>query len=130
MFAINKAAALANAAVQIPTAVVNALATPPAPFGIALAAVTAAAGAVQLGAILSSSYGGGGGATVTPSIGGASAVTPGVAPSAVADAAAPAVAQEVKIDLGDSAVISTQAVRELIDRIGEEISDGYKLEIA
>jgi len=129
LFNINKAAALAEAAINIPTAVLKTMAAYPGPVGIALGAVTAAAGAAQLAAILSSSYGGGG-STVTPSGGGGAAVTPGVAPSTVAETTAPAPAQEVKIDLGDSAVISTQAVRELIDRIGEEISDGYKLEIA
>ncbi len=58
-FEVGKAAALANAIVGTAAAVVNALAVPPFPLGIALAVTAAAAGLVQIQKISSQQYKGG-----------------------------------------------------------------------
>lgn len=51
LFAINKAAAVATAVVNTALGITGALATPPPPLGIALAAVVGALGAFQIGVI-------------------------------------------------------------------------------
>ena len=60
MFEIGKAASLAGAVVSTAQAVTNALAVQPFPVGLALAALAAAKGAIQIQAIRSTQFGGGG----------------------------------------------------------------------
>ena len=62
MFEVGKAFALAQATVHTANAVTSALAVPPFYVGLALAAVAAAAGLVQIQAIKSTTFGGGGSA--------------------------------------------------------------------
>jgi hypothetical protein len=73
MFALNKAAAIGNAIVNIHEGITKALAAAPPPFNIALAAITAAAGAAQISAIRSTSFGSGSTPSAvgsTPTLGG------------------------------------------------------------
>jgi len=127
MFQINKAAALANAAVQLPASIMKTMEQYPYPISIAMAGLQAAAGAAQIAAISSSSFGGGGGGSTTmPTSGGGFATAPGIAPS---DIQGPIeeeedTAKEVTINLGDSAFVSTEMVRELVVAINDEIGDG------
>jgi tape measure domain-containing protein len=130
MFEINKAAALANAAVQLPASIMKTMENYPFPLSIAMAGLQAAAGAAQIAAISSSSFGGGGGgATSMPTSGGGFVTTPGVAPSDMASPAQEEVetTKEVTINLGDSAIISTEAVRLLVEQINEELGDGVRI---
>jgi tape measure domain-containing protein len=130
MFEINKAAALANAAVQLPASIMKTMENYPFPLSIAMAGLQAAAGAAQIAAISSSSFGGGGGgATSMPTSGGGFVTTPGVAPSDMASPAQEEVktTKEVTINLGDSAIISTEAVRLLMEQINEELGDGVRI---
>ncbi len=60
MFEVGKAAAIANAVVGTAQAVVNALAVPPYPLGVALAVSAGVAGAVQIGAISAQQFNPGG----------------------------------------------------------------------
>lgn len=69
MFQINKVAAIANAVVSTAEGVTKALASAPPPFNIALAAITAAAGAAQIQAIKATTFGSG----TTPSVAGSTA---------------------------------------------------------
>jgi len=65
MFEIGKTAAYANAVLNTAHAVTSALAVQPFPVGMALAAVAAAAGAVQIGTIKAQTFTGGGSASGT-----------------------------------------------------------------
>ncbi len=67
MFRINKLAAVANAVINTAQGVTRALAEYPPPLSFAMAAAQAAAGAAQISAIKSTSFGGG----TTPSVAGA-----------------------------------------------------------
>lgn len=58
LFEIGKAAAIAQAIVNTATAITNALAVPPYPLGLALAATAGIAGAVQIAAIQNQQFGG------------------------------------------------------------------------
>jgi hypothetical protein len=130
MFEINKAAALANAAVQLPASIMKTMEQYPYPISIAMAGLQAAAGAAQIAAISSSSFGGGGGgATSMPTSSGGYATMPNIAPSDMPspDDQEVQTTKEVTINLGDNAFVSTEMVRELIDSINEEIGDGVRI---
>jgi len=58
LFVVNKSVALANAIVNTASAITSALATPPAPLGIALAVVAGIAGAAQIAAIVATTVAG------------------------------------------------------------------------
>jgi hypothetical protein len=83
-----------------------------------------------------SSGGGGGGGAPAPALGaaggggggGAPAGPPRLDPSAVGGPAP--VPAQVTVNLGDDAVMSGSAFRNLIDGINEQFSDGYTLKIA
>ncbi len=126
MFEINKVAAIANAVINTAVAVTNALAIPPPPLGIALAAVMAAAGLAEISAIRGTTFGGGGGSVPgIPSL--ATTVNP-VTPIAGAgqglDTETPPAATNVTINLGDDdQLISTSAVRELLEQLNDAAQD-------
>jgi hypothetical protein len=130
MFEINKALSLANAAIMLPEAVMGAYkvgASMGGPvLGAAYGALAFGAQMSQISSIQSSSFGGGGGATSMPTSGGGFVTTPGVAPSDIGGATEddePTV-KEITINLGDSAMVSTEAIRALFDQVNEEIGDG------
>jgi len=88
MFEINKAAALANAAIATPEAVMNSYAFGTKIGGPVLGAIMGGialtAQMSQMQNILGASFGGGGGTTSAPTAGGGSTTTPGIAPSDIA----------------------------------------------
>ncbi|PHR57289.1 MAG: phage tail tape measure protein [Arcobacter sp.] len=132
MFNINKAAALANAGISMYEGVSKTLGAFPYPIAIPLAALHAAAGAMQIAQIASSSYGGGG-STSVPSITGGYSTTEGVVPSDIGNSTSSQVSEpqeeqkNITINLSDSSIMSTDAVRELIEAINEELGDGANL---
>lgn len=129
MFELQKAAKTAQVLIETPAAISSAY-TAGAKVGPWTAAAYAAAAAAhqlsQLRAIQSASFGGGGG-------GAGSSAASGSTPSA---AAAPPEQQPLQqrfvsigIHGGDNAVFSKQQVRDLINRIGEEVRDGAVLRV-
>ncbi len=83
MFRVQKAAALAQAAVALPAAVVEAIKNAGGlPWGAWAGALTAAQGAAQIASIRSQSIGGGG--SSVPSVSGAASGVAGPAPAAIA----------------------------------------------
>jgi hypothetical protein len=133
MFEINKVAALANAGISMYEGISRTLSAYPYPINIGMAALHGVAALAQISSIQSQSFGGGAGATSTPTAGGGVATTEGIAPSNIpgptTTEAAPT--KEVTINLGDRAMISTEAVRELIEEIQNEAGDmGLKIMVA
>jgi len=132
MFQINKAAALANAAVQLPASVMKTFEAYPAPLSFVMGGLAAAAGLAQIAAISSASFGGGG-STSTPTPSGGMSTTMGTVPSDIGVSAVGEVqtVKEVTINMPEDATMSTDSVRELIERIQEESGDmGLSLVIA
>lgn len=126
MFEINKVAALGNAVINTAVSVTNALAVPPPPLGIALAVIMAAAGLAEIQAIRSTSFGGGGGGVAgIPSL--ATTVNPVTDISGAGqslDTETPPAATNVTINLGDDdQLISTSAVRELLEQLNDAAQD-------
>jgi hypothetical protein len=115
MFELNKAAALAQAAVGLPAAIIDSYKNAGGyPLGIAAAAAMAAAGAAQIAQIKNAKFGGG----LAPSQAGTPA-TP------VASARA---AQTINISgLSSDAIFSGSSVRGLLERLQEAINDGGTL---
>lgn len=132
LFRIGKAAALAEAIVSTHQAVANALAVKPFPLGLALAAVAAAKGAIQIQAIRSADIGGGAAQPVfsaNPVTGLPTSQFP-EAPLAPQPAQAlPQQARNVFISLGGSGRYSAEEVRELIGAINEQLGDNVRLHV-
>lgn len=130
MFNINKAAALANAAVSLPASVMKTYEAYPAPMSFVMGGLALAAGVSQISAIASSSFGGGGStATSTPS--GGVSISDGLVPSDIGATAETQTVKEVTISMPDSSMMSTDSVRELIERIQDESGDmGLSLVVA
>lgn len=126
MFNINKAAALANAGINMYEGISLTLSKYPYPVSIAMAALQAAAGAAQISAISSSSFDSGGGATSTLTAGGGLSTTEGIVPTDIGGelGTQATVPTQITINLGDSSIISTDSVRELIEAINVELGDG------
>ncbi|MAN77776.1 MAG: phage tail tape measure protein [Rhizobiales bacterium] len=114
MFQDNKAFAIANAVVSTAEAVMKALATyGPTPWGFAAAGVAAATGAAQIAAIASAQKG--------------SASEPGVKGSAVSQASQPQQTQsttQINLTLGGNGRYSRDDVRDLLEQMTNELSDG------
>ncbi|MBA1447014.1 MAG: hypothetical protein M3H12_20850 [Chromatiales bacterium] len=128
-FLINKTASMANAIMSGYEGVNKAIATYSPPLSFAMAALQGAAAAANVSNIASTSFGGGG--SVSPAVGssgGTSAVSAG-AIAAPETAAVPELnARTFSItDIDENAVMSGQAVRNLIDLIKEQQEDGYVL---
>jgi len=136
MFKINKAAALANAAIQLPASIMKTMENYPFPLSVAMAGLQAAAGAAQISSIASASFGGGG-STSTPSITGGYSTTGGQIPSDIGigseyhdDSTSELVNQKtININMGDSIFTETNAVRRLAEILNEEIGDGLRIQI-
>lgn len=131
MFELTKAARLADAAMSIPSTVIEAARQGTAiggwPLGLAMGAAALASQLSQLKAIQSASFGGsssgggGGGAGV-----GASSVAQSQQPQQ------PLQQRFVNLNLygGDNTMYSKDSVRTLIQRIGEEVKDGAVLRVS
>lgn len=134
MFEINKVASLANAALMTPEAVMGAysfgakLGGPV--LGAAMGALALGSQVAQMQSIASSSFGGGGStATSTPS--GGVSISDGLVPSDIGSTAETQTVKEVTISMPDSSMMSTDSVRELIERIQDESGDmGLSLVVA
>lgn len=116
MFELNKAAALAQAAVGLPAAIIESYKNAGGyPLGIAAAAAMAAAGAAQIAQIKNSKYGGGLAASQAGTV-------------ATPVAAAPRAGQTISISgLSQDSLFSGNSVRTLLERIQEALNDGGKL---
>ncbi|HLU48290.1 MAG TPA: hypothetical protein VK116_09405 [Planctomycetota bacterium] len=124
MFKLNQAAALAEAAVSLPSAILKSWENAGGyPWGIAPAAAMAATGAAQIQAIRSASFAGGG---------------QGVAPSATGTTAAPPVSdvgggggigsRTFRVQgLDEGSIFSGKAIRRLLEELQEAQSDGARL---
>ena len=129
MFEAQKALALASAAITIPQTVMDSYAAGAKIGGPAVGAVFAAtafaAQIAQLQQIRSATFGGGrsgGGGGGSSSVGGGTTNT---------ESAAPITQRFVNVGLygSDNTMYSKEAVRELINRIGEEVADGAVLRV-
>ncbi len=140
LFKINKISAIANAIVNTAQGVTKSLAEYPAPFNIAMAAITAAAGLAQIQAIRSTQFSGGGGGT-TPSAAG-SAPTINDRPVGGADGlpldtllagqGGGGVAQRIDINidgLNEGGLVSADDTRKLIMSINDQLGDGVNLNV-
>ena len=128
MFELNKAASIANAIINTAQGVTLALASAPPPVNFGLAALVAAAGAVQIATIASTSPGGGGGSISSPS--GGSGGGAGTAPPVedLPDVEPERTAQNVNIVI-EPGIYDSNSVRDLIGAINEELSDGIDLNV-
>ena len=143
LFKINKAAAIAQAAVALPAAVIESYKNAGGyPFGIIPAALMAATGLAQIQAIKSTTFGGGGTGT-TPSAAG-SAPTINNIPTGGGDtgglpapfdvsqgggAAAPGQRVNIQIDgLDEGGLLSIDQVRRLMGSISEQLGDGVEID--
>jgi hypothetical protein len=125
MFEINKIAALANAGIAMYEGISLTMSKYPYPINIGMAALHGAAAVAQISSIASTSFGGGAGATSTPTAGGGTATTEGIAPSNIPGptTAEAAPTKEVTIDLAGAAVIGTDGIRMIVEQLMEELPD-------
>lgn len=128
LFRINQTAAIANAIINTSEGITKALALGPI-IGPPLAAIIAAAGAVQIATIASTKPGSG----TTPSV---SASVPTLAGQPVPALPPPTLEQgagqvaTINIDgLPSGGIMSTDATRELIEAIGEQLGDGVEINL-
>ena len=132
LFAINKAAGIANAIVNTAQGVTKALAAYPPPVSFAMAGVQLAAGLAQVSAIKSTSFGGGS----VPSLAGSGTASAPVSTVPVENAPGQNLPLDepqnktVTINLQGSTRYSKDEVRDLIDQINVEIGDGATLAAA
>jgi len=144
MFKINKAAGIANAVVNTAQGITRALAEYSPPVSFVMAALQAAAGLVQINAIKSTSFGGGGTGT-TPSAAGSAPVinsqpVGGVGASGFGSALPPDVGgpasglrpgQDVTIKLeglDEGGLLTADQVRSLMGSISEQLGDGVEID--
>jgi tape measure domain-containing protein len=132
MFEISKAANLADAIVTGYAAVNKAYNTVPVPYNFAVAALTAAQVAIQVRGIQSQKYGGGGGFSPAggASSGGASPVGFGAISEQFGDNKKEAPSKSVTINITGDGTFSSQQVRELIKKIGEEAGSNVVIQAA
>lgn len=129
MFELTKAARLADAALSIPSTVIEAARQGTAiggwPLGLAMGAAALASQLSQLKAIQSASFGGG-----SSGAGGGGASAGSVAQSQQPQQ--PLQQRFVNLNLygGDNTMYSKDSVRTLIQRIGEEVKDGAVLRVS
>lgn len=127
MFEINKASAMASAAVELPSAVMKAYASAGPPINFALAATTAAAGLAQIQAIRSSTFNGGG-AGSAPSIAGTTPAPP--VTNVGSGGGGQTSNRSLSIDingLDPNAMFSGSQIRGLMSKITSEMKDGATL---
>jgi len=121
MFKIQKAGALASALVSTYEGVSKSLSAYPMPLGAVMAAAHLAAGLNQVNAIRKQQWGGGGGGGSVGASGAASA-----AMSGGGEEQSRSRTQDVRIslDADDDAMFSGRQVRSLMERMGNELSNG------
>ena len=130
MFNINKAAALANAIVSLPSHVANTMKQYPYPISIAMGALAAAASIAQISAIKSTSFEGGGTGTTPSAVGTVPTINDQPfgrtdAPSlSFEDVNAPSEKVIVVEGLDTNTAINADTARAVIEGIGEAIGDG------
>ena len=127
-FQINKAAAIAQALIDMPEHVSKTMAKYPYPLSIGMGALAAAQSLAQVNAIRSATFEGGGGGT-TPSLAGSGGVVNGN--PAVPDAApttdvgsARGQGSQIVIAVTGNQVFDDYALDRLVDRIGDIVNDG------
>ena len=137
LFRINQAAAIGNAIINTAEGITKALSAAPPPVNIALAAITAAAGAAQIAAIASTKPGSGTTPSVagtTPTLGGqpVQGITPPTLDTGAGEGAT-GPGQEININISgipESGVLPAESVRDLMRSINEELGDGANLNVA
>ena len=125
LFAIGKAAAIAQATVSTFAGAANAFRDVPYPFNFAASASVLAAGMVQIqniSSVQASGGGGGGGGGGSPAYGAGDNVGPG----AKGPGGSPT---NVSLALEDDSFFSGRSVRKLIDKLNSEHADGYVLRV-
>jgi hypothetical protein len=123
LFEVNKAAAMAEAAVALPSAIMKTWNNNGGyPWAIPATIAMGAAGLAQINAIRSASFGGG----AAPSIAGSTPATP-VSP--VSSGAAPGgPSQRIAIEgLDPGQMFSGRQIRELLERLEDQVNDGATL---
>ncbi|GEM_PF-2873635 len=133
LFEINKAFALADAAVSLPHAVLSSFEKAGGyPWGLIPAGMMLATGAAQISAISSASFGGGASApSLVGAGGGGSTVNtvPVGAPQPIATAQQQQpVTKHVTVTF--EGIADKNSVRQLMQQINEELGDGVKLDVA
>jgi len=141
LFKINKISAIANAIVNTAQGVTKSLAEYPAPFNIAMAAITAAAGLAQIQAIRSTQFSGGGGGTTPSAAGSAPTINDRPVGGAAGlpldtllagQGAGGGVSQRIDINidgLNEGGLISADDTRKLIMSINDQLGDGVNLNV-
>ena len=128
MFELNKIAGIANAAINTAEGISETLAAYPAPLNFALAAGVAAAGAAQISAIRSQSFGGGGG---TQAVGASAGVSSAAGSADTAPSAQGGSGNDRTISIefvgGDDSLLTGRQVRRLVEQINEAQQDGATL---
>ena len=125
MFEVNKAAAIAQAAVDLPAGISKTMAAFPYPINIGMAALHGAAALSNIQQIASASFSGGG-AKSLPS--GAAAAPSQIPTEQFAQQPGTAESRTVNITLTGRSY-SSEDVRELIEKINEETGDGAILNV-
>jgi hypothetical protein len=118
-FAIQKAGAMASAAVNMYEGISRSLSAYPMPLAAVMAAAHAAAGMAQVNSIRQQQFGQGASAPAIPS-----------APAADATQAGMQQTLMVQGDFDSTRLFTGTAVRDLMDRISEAQRDGYKVVLA
>jgi len=131
LFEIGKAAAIAQAVVNVAQGVTKALGQGGF-FGIAMGAAVAAAGAVQIAKIASTQFNGGQGGSVA--VGGASFASSGGGQQTATVPQSPAGQQiqrvtNVTLSIDSGGIYTGNEVRTLIEAINEQVGDGVKLAV-
>jgi len=131
LFEIGKAAAIAQAVVNVAQGVTKALGQGGF-FGIAMGAAVAAAGAVQIAKIASTQFNGGQGGSVA--VGGASFASSGGGQQTATVPQSPAGQQiqrvtNVTLSIDSGGIFTGNEVRTLIEAINEQVGDGVKLAV-
>lgn len=122
MFAINKAAGIANAIINTAEGVTKALSAYPPPISFAMAAAQAAAGAAQIQSIKAQQFGGGGAA---PSLAGS---TPAPPVTPVSDGSGPSQQRTMVVKgLDPNSLFSGRQLRSLAEAMIEFQKDGGKV---
>lgn len=126
-FQVNKAAAIAQAVISLPAHVSQTMSKFPFPISIAMGALAAAASLVQINAIRSATYEGGGGGT-TPSLAGSGGVVNGnpvggdTAPPPAIDGRAQGQGSQTQIVVAGT-FLDDFAMERFMERLGELAND-------
>lgn len=131
MFEISKAANLADTIIQGYKAVQIALGSAPPPLNFGLAAIVAGQAAIQVRGIMAQKYGGGG--SFSPSGGGGAGVSAPSGFGAISEKFGDNKKESQKnvtINITGDGTFSSQQVRELIKKIGEEAGNNVVIQAA